>query len=70
MACTRSTMECLTLEIHYGKKKNITISCVYRSPGSNAHCFSEWMEKLFSSLNKKTFIICGDFNIDLLNPAN
>lgn len=61
-------MECLTVEIHNKNKRNIIISCVYRSPGSNIECFSEWMEKLFSTVSQKTLIICGDFNIDLLNP--
>jgi len=26
------------------------------------------MENLFSAVNNKSLFICGDFNIDLLNP--
>lgn len=29
--------------------------------------FTEWMEKLFNKTTKDV-IICGDYNIDLLNP--
>ena len=59
----------MTVEINNGKKKNKIISCVYQSPGSNIECFSEWIEKLFSTVKQKTLFICGDFNIDLLNPT-
>ena len=31
--------------------------------------FNEWMEKLFSTGKQKPLFICGDFNMDLLNPA-
>uniref|UniRef100_A0A672FVC1 Reverse transcriptase domain-containing protein n=1 Tax=Salarias fasciatus TaxID=181472 RepID=A0A672FVC1_SALFA len=62
-------MECLTVEIYNEKKKNVFVSCVYRTPGTSIEIFSEWMEKLFSPVNQKTLFICGDFNIDLLNPT-
>ncbi len=58
-------LECVTIET----SKNIIISCVYRSPGI---CTDTFMNKLFGMLDKgnenKVQIICGDFNIDLLNP--
>lgn len=62
-------MECLSIEIQNAKKKNIIVSCVYRTPGSCVETFNEWMRKLFSPVNQKTLFICGDFNIDLLNPT-
>lgn len=65
-----NVMECLTIEIINEKKKNIIISCVYRSPGSSINIFNEWVEKLFSAVNDKPLFICGDYNIDLLNPNN
>lgn len=60
-------LECITIEIYCEKKKNIILSCIYRSPGSNIETFTEWMEKSFS-ISNKTLFICGDFNIDLMNP--
>ena len=61
-------MECITIELSFSKKKNVIISCVYRTPGSCVHAFCEQIELLFSNItarNKKV-VICGDFNIDLL----
>lgn len=62
-------MECLTVEICNEKKKNVIVSCVYRTPGTSITIFNEWMDKLFSPVTQKTLFICGDFNIDLLNPT-
>uniref|UniRef100_A0A8C7XUM2 Reverse transcriptase domain-containing protein n=1 Tax=Oryzias sinensis TaxID=183150 RepID=A0A8C7XUM2_9TELE len=62
-------LECLTVEICNNSGKNVIISCVYRSPGSSLEVFSDWMEKMFTSLNNKILYICGDFNIDLINPS-
>ena len=50
----------------YGKKENVIVSCVYRKPGSNIEVFKDSMEGLFAKTNKFV-LICGDFNIDLLN---
>lgn len=60
-------LECLTIEICTEKKKNVTVSCIYRAPGSSIGTFSEWMESVFSEINK-TLFICGDFDNDILNP--
>ena len=61
-------IECITIEIciKKKKKKNVIISCVYRTPGSNAETFLVKMEETFAKLNQKVMFICGDFNIDLL----
>lgn len=64
------TLECITIEILNEKKKNITVSCLYRSPGSSLDFFIDWVEKTFSTISNKTVFICGDFNIDLINPNN
>ena len=61
-------MECITIEICMEKKKNVIVSCVYRTPGSNIETFMCNMERLFSNTNQKVHFICGDYNIDLLNP--
>uniref|UniRef100_A0A669B1C7 Reverse transcriptase domain-containing protein n=1 Tax=Oreochromis niloticus TaxID=8128 RepID=A0A669B1C7_ORENI len=62
-------LECLTIEIMNEKKRNVIISCIYRTPSSSIDTFNEWIEKMFASVNQKLLFICGDFNIDLLNPT-
>ena len=64
-------MECVTVEIKCEKSKNVIISCVYRVPGSNIDTFEDKMTEIFNSIsNNKHLFVCGDFNIDLLNPHN
>nr|XP_055059783.1 uncharacterized protein LOC129443303 [Misgurnus anguillicaudatus] len=62
-------LECLTIEIEIERSKNIIISCVYRTSGT---CIDTFINKIVDILEKKNEnkiqIICGDFNIDLLNP--
>lgn len=60
--------ECITIEICREKNKNVIISCIYRAPGSSIESFNNWMEASFSKVNQKVIFICGDLNIDLLNP--
>ena len=61
-------MECVTVEIEIERAKNI-INCVYRTPGSCIETFTEALVGLYDSINnKKMAFVCGDFNIDLLNP--
>ena len=36
-------MECITIEICMGTKRNVIVSCVYRTPGSNIEIFTEDM---------------------------
>lgn len=61
--------ECITIEIIMDKQKNIIVSCVYRAPSSNVDTFRETMEDLFAKSEQKVIFICGDFNINLLNPS-
>lgn len=61
-------LECLSIEIAREKKKNIIVSCIYRTPGSNINTFKNWMEEHFVNLSQKVLFVGGDFNIDLLNP--
>ena len=61
-------LECITIEICEEKKKNIRVSCIYRTPGTNIDTFREWIEGTFAKQNNKVVFICGDFNIDLINP--
>lgn len=62
--------ECITIEISNEKKKNIIASCIYRAPGTDIDTFKDWMEKMYSKITNKTVFVCGDFNIDILNPHN
>ncbi|KAL7373405.1 hypothetical protein ABVT39_006045 [Epinephelus coioides] len=41
-------LECVTIEIVLERKKNIIVSCIYRTPGSNIDLFRDWMEENFS----------------------
>lgn len=61
-------LECISIELCKGKNKPVIISCIYRTPGSNIELIKEWMEEMFTNKSHKTIFICGDFNIDLLNP--
>lgn len=63
-----NSLECLTIEINHDKNKSALISCVYRTPGCGIELFKGCMEALFTLRNHKTVFICGDFNIDSLNP--
>ncbi len=67
-AVVHNVLECISIEIYKEKKRNVIISCIYRAPGSSIELFSDWMEEMFSKLSHKTNFICGDFNIDFLNP--
>ena len=61
-------MESFTIELCINKKRNVIVSCVYRTPGSNVDIFNEHLEimnRKVSHPNKSKFL-CGDFNLDLL----
>ena len=59
--------ESVTIEFDIQKHKNIIVSCIYRTPGSDIDRFCEYMDQLLTYANpSKTKFVCGDFNIDLL----
>ena len=59
-------LESITVELHIEKGKNIVVSCIYRTPGSNINTFSEYLDNfLYNEKNKSVYII-GDTNIDLM----
>lgn len=63
-------MECITVEIELEKSKNIVVACVYRAPGSSIDVFRDSLEELMKKLSEnKTYMICGDVNIDLLSAS-
>ena len=60
--------ENLFVEIKLTSKKVVVIGVLYRYPASN---FSKFQEQLLQTLdklgqNKQDFVLCGEFNIDLL----
>ena len=66
---TDDILECVTVELSVRKpmRKTLTISCIYRTPGSNIDMFIESLDKIFTDNKPKTpMFTCGDFNIDLL----
>ena len=67
-AAIEDVCECVTVEIDMGKKKNIIVSCVYREPKSSIDIFKNLMEEMFTKTEQKVAYICGDYNVDLLNP--
>lgn len=60
-------LECITIEIIQKKKKNVLVSCMYRTPGSKIETSIQIIEEMFAN-KQKMALISGDFNIDLLNP--
>ena len=66
---TDDILECVTVELSVIKpmRKTVTISCIYRTPGSNIDMFIESLDKIFTDNKPKTsMFLCWDFNIDLL----
>ena len=61
-------LESVFVEIINSKKNNIIIGCIYRHPCMTINdfieCFAPVLEKISSE--KKTVILLGDFNIDLI----
>ena len=64
--------ECVTVQIDMEKRRNVLVPCVYKTPGSKVEAFNDSLEELLSKVKEqKIFIVCGDFNIDLLSsPRN
>ena len=50
-------LECVTFQIWMEKNKNIVVSCLYRTPGSNIDSFINWVVQ---KKQHKTMFICGD----------
>ena len=46
---------------------NLSVSCIYRAPGSDVDIFCEHLDQLLTYANRsKTNFVCDDFDIDLL----
>ena len=65
-------IESLFVKITY-KNKQIILACVYRPPNSDVNLFTEKLMQMIHTCNVPdcdNFILCGDFNIDLLKLDN
>ena len=69
MTLINDYFEVITLQLIICNIKYLLI-CVYRPPQSNIHDFNRSFEHhILNKIPPNTkSIICGDFNIDLLNP--
>ena len=66
-------LESIFVEIVYEKRKNLVIGCVYKHPKMCTEYFnSDFLYPLLDKVNKekKSLILMGDFNINLLNSDN
>lgn len=61
--------ECVTVEIDFQTLKKLQVTCVYRTPGSSIDIFNEKIYELINLNSAKEIIVCGDFNINLLNSS-
>ena len=61
-------MESITIELCINKKRNVIVSCVYRTPWSNVDIFNEHLEIMIRKVSNpnKSMFLCGDFNLDLV----
>ena len=59
--------ECAAIEVEIPHGKNVTVMCVYRSPGSNIQLFTTELINILTTIKQKNLILSGDFNINLLN---
>ena len=52
---TDDILECVTVELSVSKpmRKTVTISCIYRTPGSNIDMFIESVEKYSRTISQK-----------------
>ena len=64
-------LESTFIELHQQNKKNVIVGCIYRHPSMSVDAFNNdfltpTLTKCVSE--KKSLVLLGDFNIDLLNP--
>lgn len=61
--------EIVTVEIEMKRSKNIIIICAYRAPGACIDITKDPLIHMFDRIvGRKKVFLCGDFNVDLLNP--
>ena len=55
--------ECVTVELDLKKHKHITVSCVYRTPGSDVDLFCESLEQIFSDVMPRKSMFIAFFRL-------
>ena len=71
--CTSYQTEDIWLECKLTTmNKPIIIGVIYRHPSGNVDSFNAEMERIIQAINKedKVCVICGDFNINIMNKEN
>ena len=66
-------LESTFIEINRINKKNVIVGCIYRHPSMSVDVFNnEFLSPVLHkiSMENKSVILLGDFNVDLLNPNN
>ena len=64
-------IESIRVELCIDKRRNVIISCIYRTPGYNVEAFNDQLEIIIKKTNPhKSIFLCGDFNLDLLTYSN
>ena len=63
-------LETLSIRIINEKNKDVYISVMYRAPGGSLDEFNVIFQEFVSHFDKKSFILCGDFNINLMNNSS
>ena len=69
--CYEKTLEICAVKLHL-KSLKLIIFCIYRAPMGDLKQFYTVMENILNHFLKptKTFLICGDLNINLLSQSN
>ena len=65
-------LESIFVEIIYPKKTNIIVGCIYKHPCMAIKEFNDFLSPILEqiSLENKTVILLGDFNIDLIKCSS
>jgi hypothetical protein len=66
--CSENLFESIFIELSYGKRSNMLVSCIYRAPGSCMNTFCEELRPLLQEVikPKQSIFLCGDYNVNLL----
>ena len=59
-------MEQLAAEITIQGRKNVIMSCMYRSPTGDYGKCNEYVDMFFNYNKNNTIFVCGDLNVNLL----
>ena len=59
--------ECIGVELKMSNCKNISVICIYRTPNTNLHEFNQHLTGILKSVENKSVLLAGDFNVNLLH---